>query len=397
MHICFVTREYPPETGWGGVAAYAHDAAHGLAAAGHRVSVVSLAKGAEAVRDDGPIAVHRVRAALDLGETRLVWRTYVRLGTIWPGFSWAAARRVRSIHRQSPIDVVETPGTIDGLFLGRGRDGLHHVCRIHGPNAVFDQVTGARPDWQRRILYRLEARAVLNADAWTLPSRNMLELAAALFRIDATRAHVIENPIDTASYVPREAPSNREVLVVGRLERRKGFALLADVVPTVLRACPEASFRFIGQDHGDGQGRSWAALIQGRLSSDERARVHFERLSRDEIRSRYQSTCVYLCASLWENGPYSILEAMAAGLPVVATNVGGIPEMISNGDSGLLVPPEPERLAGALLEILRAEDLGRRMGRAARQRAEQAFDVRRVIPRMIEVYRGIVRGSASSG
>jgi glycosyltransferase involved in cell wall biosynthesis len=100
--------------------------------------------------------------------------------------------------------------------------------------------------------------------------------------------------------------------------------------------------------------------------------------------------------SLWENFPYSALEAMACGLPVVATRTGGLPEMIEDGETGLLVPPGDDgALAQAICSLLECEPRRAEMGLRARQRVEEAFAAGRVAADMARFYR-IVEGMSDA-
>jgi glycosyltransferase involved in cell wall biosynthesis len=87
---------------------------------------------------------------------------------------------------------------------------------------------------------------------------------------------------------------------------------------------------------------------------------------------------VFALSSRSEGAPLSILEAMAAGLPVVSSRVGGVPELVVDGETGLLVPPgDPEALAVALGRLVADPGLRRRLGAAGRERTQRCFDVRR--------------------
>src|SRR5262249_13859077 len=99
MHICFLSQEDPPETGWGGIGAYTYEMAHGLARAGHRVTVISLAAGPETVKRVGGVEVHRVRPRPDWARWKGLWR----LNHVWPGFAWSAALRLREVHRSCRV------------------------------------------------------------------------------------------------------------------------------------------------------------------------------------------------------------------------------------------------------------------------------------------------------
>ncbi len=98
---------------------------------------------------------------------------------------------------------------------------------------------------------------------------------------------------------------------------------------------------------------------------------------------------MFVLPSLSEGIPLTVLEAMAQGLPVVATRVGGLPEVVDHGVTGLLVPPaDPAALAGAMVEIWTDPDRCNRMGRVGRQCAEERFDVRRMLAEYEALYRG---------
>ncbi|OGZ53268.1 MAG: hypothetical protein A3B25_00135 [Candidatus Ryanbacteria bacterium RIFCSPLOWO2_01_FULL_48_26] len=99
---------------------------------------------------------------------------------------------------------------------------------------------------------------------------------------------------------------------------------------------------------------------------------------------------VYVCSSVKEGFPYSILEAMAAGLPIVATRMGGIPEMITDGQDGLLVPPKnPKAIAQAIKSLIKNPELAKQLGQNARQ-AVQKFSILGMLNETVNVYRSLI-------
>jgi len=103
---------------------------------------------------------------------------------------------------------------------------------------------------------------------------------------------------------------------------------------------------------------------------------------------------IFVQASNWEAFGIAIVEAMACGLPVVATRVEGVVDIIEEGVDGFLVPPRsPEPLADQILRLLRHPELGKRVGTQARRKVEQNFDIRDMIDRMANIYLKLLNGA----
>jgi glycosyltransferase involved in cell wall biosynthesis len=396
LHVCFLSQEYPPETGWGGIGAYTHELAHGLARAGQKVTVISLAeRGEDTVTHIEGVQVHRIRRGPNWERIRGLWR----LNRVWPGFAWSAVCRLREVHRQFPVDIVEAAECrADSLFAPLlGPRSPARVVRLHTPWIMVDRLNGIEPDAKKRLIYWQEARAIRSADLVTAPTQAVVDLTETWVPLRRRTVEVIPNPVNARLYSPAGATTQTaEVLIVGRLEQRKGAALLAESMPAVLRLCPHASFRFVGSDGVDARGRSWRERLLEGVAPADRCRVHFEQVPREVLIDRYRRAAVCVLPSVWENFPYALLEAMSCGVPAVGTRTGGLPELIEDGVSGLIVPPaDAAALAEALCRLLQNSGLRQRMGRAARQRVEERFSVEAVVPRMLDLYRCVLQRRAS--
>jgi glycosyltransferase involved in cell wall biosynthesis len=367
--------------------------AHGLARAGQRVSVVSLSDGPETVTRQGPVEVHRVRRRPDWGRWKGLWR----LNRVWPGFAWSAARRLRRIHAECPVDVVEAAECrADGLGVPLLPRRPRFVVRLHTAWVFIDRMNGVVPDSRKRFIYFQEACALRSADLVTAPSRAVVDLTRTWVRLGRRKVRVVPNPVDTAAFRPGPEGRAEEVLVVGRLEVNKGVLVMAEALPAILRRCPDVAVRFVGSDGVDAAGRSWRERLVERLGPGERERVHFERTTREELAARYRAAAVCVLPSLWENFPYALLEALSSGVPVVGTRTGGVPELIEDGVTGRVVPPgDAPALARAVGDLLDSLALRARMGAAARRRAEQRFSLEHVVPEMLELYRAVRDGGPS--
>jgi glycosyltransferase involved in cell wall biosynthesis len=310
---------------------------------------------------------------------------------VWPGFAWAAAKRLRQIHSQNTVDIAEAAeGRADSLFVPMQRRRPRLVVRLHTAWVFVDRLNGVIPDWKKRLIYREEALAIRCADAITAPSQAVVDLTRTWVSLGRRPVRVIPNPVDAFVYSPIASERTSEVLVIGRLEQRKGAGVLVDALPRILRRCPRSSFRFVGSDGADSAGRSWRERLVEYVPTSDRTRVRFEQVPRSELVHRYRRAGVCALPSVWENFPYALLEAMACGVPVVGTRTGGLPELIEDKVSGLVVPKaDPAALAEGLCALLEDDKMRTRMGDAARKRVEDLYSVERVVPAMLDFYRDV--------
>ncbi|HVM69821.1 MAG TPA: glycosyltransferase family 4 protein [Gaiellaceae bacterium] len=182
----------------------------------------------------------------------------------------------------------------------------------------------------------------------------------------AERTVVIPNAVPEAPQAPLEG-SPPLVVSVGRLKEPKDFSTLVRALAE-LREVPHRAVVA-----GDGPDRP--ALEAERDELGVRVELSGER---DDVPALLAAADVFVLSSRSEGMPMSILEAMAAGLPVVASAVGGVPELVVDGETGLLVPPgDADALAAALRLVLEDADLRRRLGSAGRERAQRAFGLER--------------------
>ena len=111
----------------------------------------------------------------------------------------------------------------------------------------------------------------------------------------------------------------------------------------------------------------------------------------DDIERILSISELFVFPSLWEGLPNALLEAMAAGKPVIATTVGGVPELVVHGKTGLLIPPnETDALAHAITELLHNRSRTRKMGKAARMRVEKHFTISRTVAKTENLYRELL-------
>lgn len=211
---------------------------------------------------------------------------------------------------------------------------------------------------------------------------------------------LIPNGISTDEYAPDPVgracwraenviePDAIVITVVGRLTEQKNHALLLRAFARLHSIQP---LRLLVV--GDGELRQ--QLEQQAAESGISAKVRFLGL-RADVPAILNASDIFVLPSRWEGNPLSVQEAMASGLPVVATTVGGVPELVENGVSGLLVPSEDEAaLANALQTLIDHPHLRQQMGEAALIRARQRFDIRITVQQYEQLYETLLTRSRS--
>jgi glycosyltransferase involved in cell wall biosynthesis len=384
LHVCFFSQEYPPETGWGGIGAYTWEMAYGLAAEGHRVTVISRAVERETIEEAGNVTVHRIFFSPNLDRMPILWRC----NRYWPGFAWAALRRLRRIDAETRVDIVEAAeNRADGFFLTWLWSRSPVVIRLHTAWIFVDRLNQVNPDRSRRFVYWLEKQSILRADQISAPCQAMVDLTRTWIPLKGRVVSVIPNPVNAAEFIPGEKAAETEILFCGRLERRK-LNFLAEALPEMMRRCPGAHFRFVGADGPDENGESWKERLLRSVTEPDRERLSFDQAPRDRMPEVYRKASICLAPSVWENFPYVALEAMACGTPVVATHTGGFPEMIENDITGVLVSPQdPEALVDAVAALTESPARRMEMGENARRRIEDRYSVPAVTGQMLTFYR----------
>jgi glycosyltransferase involved in cell wall biosynthesis len=317
----------------------------------------------------GPIAKRLTEAGIpvvSLG-TGSLGRAFVRLAGV--------------VHRRRP-QVVNAYG-FKGTFVGRvltrviARDAAF-VSGVRGLHVTDVADVGSR---KSRLVLAIERAFSRLVDAYDCNSQGAVELLAR-HGIARERLTYIPNGVELPSEAVQHGPRDRIVIVcVARLTAIKrhedllrAAALLTDRDIELLLV-------------GDGPEAPALRGLAGELGILDRVRFAGA-VAPDAVGDTLARSDVFCLASLWEGMPGSVLEAMAAGLPVVGTDVNGIADLISHRRTGLLVPPcNPEALADALAQLVSDAHLRERFGRAARQRVAEEFSTERMVRAKEDLYR----------
>lgn len=245
----------------------------------------------------------------------------------------------------------------------------------------------------RRVAYPLRGSAKYRtaADAYVAISQAIGDqlLAGGLDRkrLRILYSAVDVEPLDAAAPVAVLQKERRRPLVgcVGQLAPEKGHAILLEAWAQVVNQLPSAQLVLVGDGDEREAIEQWAARLP---PGSVRFAGHCQ-----NVPPWLKALDLYVQPSLAEGLGTSVLDAMACCLPVVASRVGGLPEAVSNGETGLLVPPdEPQDLAEAILALLRDPDRAAAMGRAGRSRVERLFSVDGMVEGYADLYRELLAG-----
>lgn len=397
MRICLISREYPPETGFGGIATFVKHLAHGLKELGNEVVVVALAKETEKVVDDNGVTVHRVlpyklEGELDAVNRCMPYSRYVLLTTLglWSKFL--------SLHRERPFDVVESPELLAESLYASVLRVVPLVIRLYTPHSKFiaENLHNTAATFDHLFVAMLERVAMGGADVLTCPSNDLAEFVAKDLPYPLEQISIIRNPIDPDEFSPEGSLSipkddKTKVLFVGRLEERKGIQYLIEAIPKVLSECPNTQFIVIGDDtiNASGGQRSVLADLKDtlRAAGCEQNVTFIPRVLLSELPAYYRSADISVVPSLYDNSPYTCLEAMSCGRAVIGTSAGGTREYIEDGESGVIVPPkDSQALATAITKLIKEPAYRQYLSSNARRRVLEKFQRRKIAEETVNLY-----------
>ncbi|MDQ4130876.1 MAG: glycosyltransferase family 4 protein, partial [Actinomycetota bacterium] len=273
-------------------------------------------------------------------------------------------------------------------------------------------------DWLSLLQPRQLARRLRHADLILGVSDWVTNGIRAALPTYADLCFTLHCGVDTEVFSPRDEGkgSTRRLLFISRISPEKGVHVLLDAFAQVLERAPDVELDLVGQEAvvAEGMlvalshdarlqglrrfyGRSYLESLMYRVGPAVASRLRFSGwIPHDQVADRCRQADVYVSASLCEAFGLGGVEAMACGLPVVATRVGGAVETVEEGATGYLVEPDdPAALAEAILRLLEDDGLRQAMGAAGRRRALELFSWGRAAQHLCELYqRGRDRAAA---
>lgn len=406
MKIGILSYEYPPETGFGGIGTYSYYQARALAKLGHKVHVFAgSTTNGRLQKDIDGLRVTRIkqegwlqRTTKPLGDRRAWWGK----NRIETGYATYCAVR-HAMARGESFDFFEMPecggdGAVVTTLLQ-----VPSAVRFHSPARLIMNIYNT-PKIDREVTAFAEQIAINNAAVRTSCSKWLADEVAKKMGVRGP-IHAIPNGIDLSLFdrdegidvhtqfgIPKDG---LKVFFANRMEERKGIHLVRDMAFNVLQKYPHVHMVFAGNDLFGFMEKEILPFIQ---KNKLQKRFHYVgQRTLPEVRAILKKVDVFLIPSLWENAPYSCIEAMAAGRAIVASDCGGMPELIRHHETGLLARNnDPQSFIKALHEAIEDPALRDRMGRAARREVESRLTDVAVAKRTVEVYQSYLDTSRKS-
>ena len=396
VRVCFISPEYLPLSG--GTGAYVYYLSNELMKYGNSACVVT---GYDESSD------------MKVNEQLYVFFLKTFRAPVVKSFLFAASsfRKLNKIRHSFPVDIAHVNLPLVPSFAVPSGFGKTLVSTVHSTWKGEAEAIKGEPysrlnsnekfmvsfNWFLRIFEEkmLErSNKIIAVSDFT--RRELLQY----YKVKEDKIHVIHNGVDVKKFQPagdkrkakEELGFGRDdiaILSVGRLYARKGLFTLIESMPAVVRKFRNAKFIISGK----GQSDELKKLVRHAARLGVKDNIIFTGYFPDrKLPKLYQAADVFAFSTFYENLPFAVLEALSSGLPVVTTNVGGIPEMIESGRNGFLVQPfNSKELSDRILYLIEHPGEASEMGFLARKTILERFDWRLIVKKVLAVYEEALR------
>jgi len=374
MHICIVfSTPFPPREGIGN---YVYGLSTKLIEKGHKVTVITRGSWNKTQRE--------VIDGIDVIKAPFI--------PIYPFYIHVHGMFVNKIFKslESQIDVVHIHTPLSPLI----QTSLPIVTTIHtsiltnirsievaDPRSMIERIMG------RFVSYPIELKLLKRSDMITTVSHHVAQELRE-YGVNPNEVTVIGNGVDETIFTPiKNKTEDRYILYTGRLGYRKGLFDLIDCGKYICEKYPDVTFVIPGKG-------ALLGKLQKRVEEiDLQERFKFlGYVDRERLINLYQNATIHVIPSHYEGLPTVLLEAMACGLPVVATAVSGNLDVLSHGENGILISPKkPKEMADAVSMLLDDDEMRRILGKAARRTIEERYTWDRTCQKILKVYRGVLK------
>jgi glycosyltransferase involved in cell wall biosynthesis len=389
--VCFISPEYWPLSG--GTGAYVYYLSNELMKNGYKIHIVT---GSNQTQDI------QVNPQLDVSFLKIPKIPIIK------SFMLAAAssRKLNSIRNTAQVDIIHPQLPLTPSFAVPPNFGKAIVCTVHSTwKGEAEAICGepySRLNANEKFLVSFNWFLRFFEEGMLKRARKIIAVShftkwelTSYYKIPANKIRVIHNGVEVNKFKPavdkrkvKEElginPDDLAIVSVGRLYARKGLFTLIESMPAVVKRFPKAKFIISGK----GQSDEMHKLIAYADKLGVKNNIIFTGYYPDKkLPKLYQAADVFAFSTFYEHHPFAVLEALATGLPVVTTTVGGIPETIESGKNGFLVEPfHPRQFCEKILYLLEHPAFAAEMGAKARKTIVEEYDWRIVVKDAMKVY-----------
>ncbi|HET59758.1 MAG TPA: glycosyltransferase family 1 protein [Chloroflexi bacterium] len=376
MRIAFATPEYITEQNYyGGLANYLQRLAQVLTLHGHEVHIITYSEAAAGhfLHDD--IHIHRVIAKNSLFWLNRLTRWRLMETAYILSHSWQTYLTLKALHQAQPLDLIQYANyRLPGLFAANLLP-VPYTVRASSFTAAWNAALARPHTLDRRIGEWLEAvhfRACRYIFAPSFALANMLSEELGLRSITVIPSpFYIEVSLQDPSVFNSFLKNKNYLLYFGRLQRHKGFEVLAQALPQVLQQCSDMHVAIVGEDLPTQKHSSMREYARQLAGAQAQRLVFIDSLKHEQLYPIIENARLIVLPSLIDNLPNACLESMGLGRPVVGTRGASFDELIEDQNTGFLVEPDNvEALTSILITAWYREDLDE-IGLRAKKRIEQ--------------------------
>jgi len=375
MHICHVISvPFPPVEGIG---RYVHGLSTKQIEKGHNVAIITRGSWNKIEREviDGMNVIR------------------VPFIPIYPFYIYLHGIFVNKIFKslESQIDIVHIHTPLPPPV----KTSLPTITTVHSPMLTDNRYMKIRSIYSffskisaRFVSYPLELKLVQSSDLVTTVSKSIAQELKE-YHLNPDEVNVLYNGVDEKFFSPKQRRSDdskKYIMFVGRIDREKGLFDLLECGRYICSERPDVFFVVVGK------GRDLDKLRQKTRKAEVQGRFIFlGQVDKDELVKLYQNATLFVLPSYHEGLPGVLLEAMSCGLPVIATDVRGNRDIISDGENGILVPPKaPKKMAEAISMLLKNERIGKNLSKNARKTIEKNYTLDAISSNFLKCYESLI-------
>lgn len=390
MNLCIVSSGYPPSDA-GGIGTYSYTLATGLSQLNGCVVVVLAKDKTDLYSVESGVHVYRKRS----------YFTIPLIEKFLPGISWSIyvyfwLRRNNKIYGFNVVEFPnwEAPGLISQIMMRR----IKSVVRVHTPFFETLEIDGPGCALADKMACYQEKKSCLKADLLVSSTHKHATLIASEYAFDVSRIKIVPLGVidrfgmDSLQLKHERVRSGFRILYVSRLEHRKGTLLLLDSLPHILRNRLDIRVDIIGRDRPHAPGRRYFQDYFREQYGAHDDQVNFYGFVEDgDLDEFYKAADIFLVPSVYESFGLIYAEAMMYGLPSIATDAGGIPEVITDQLDGLLLKEKSvDELVASVVGLYNDPIMLKRLSFNARLSFELKLDQSRMVNEAQQAYKKLM-------